>query len=381
MNYQQATARCWAEIDLDVLEANYASARRVCGPGTKVIPVLKANAYGLGAAKIAQILADRGAELFAVADLYEALEVRRATGRDALALGLVAPALMELAVENGVICTLFSLDLARALSGTARRLGKAARVHIKVDTGLHRLGLEAETALEEAKEIFRLPGLRVEGLFTHLALRDRAEDDLQIARLTAVAEGLKGAGMDYGMLHAGDSIGMVRYPEYRFDAVRTGAWLYGVVPNRCPNPEDCNPPARLMTRVAQVRRVPKGECLGYDDEHPLPRDSLIATLSAGYADGYPRVNSVGEALVRGRRAPIAGLMCMDQMTIDVTDVPGVAPGDPVTLIGPGIWVTEVASWTHANRNELLARFGRRVPRVYMRGDRVEDIASEGEPLF
>ena len=174
---------------------------------------------------------------------------------------------------------------------------------------------------------------------------------------------------------------MVRYPEYRFDAVRTGAWLYGVVPNRCPNPQDCQPPVRFQARVAQVRWVKKGECLGYDDEHPLPRDARIATLSAGYADGYPRMNNAGAVEIRGRRAPIVGLMCMDQMFVDVTDVPDAAAGDAVTLIGPDIWVTEVASWTHANRNELLARIGRRVPRVYLRGGAVEEILSEGDPLF
>ena len=374
MNYEQATARCWAEIDLDVVEANYASAVRICGNQTRVIPVLKANAYGLGAARIARALAEKGARLFAVADLMEALELRR-EGRETLVLGLISPALMPAAVENGVIVTVFSLELAQALSDAAGALGRRARAHIKVDTGLHRLGLDAETALAEAEAICRLPNLQIEGLYTHLALRNREEDERQIARLMAVADGLKAAGLDYGLLHAADSIGMVRYPEYRFEAVRTGAWLYGVVPNRCPNPEDCNPPVRLMTRVAQVRRVARGECLGYDDEHPLTRDSLIATLAAGYADGYPRVNSVGEVEVRGRRAPIVGLMCMDQMTIDVTDIPGVSAGDPVTLIGPGLWVNEVASWTHANRNELLSRFGRRVPRVYLRGGVFEGVYS------
>ena len=173
-------------------------------------------------------------------------------------------------------------------------------------------------------------------------------------------------GRDCGLLHACDSIGMVRYPEYRFDAVRTGAWLFGVTPSRCPCPELCRFPLRFMTRIVQVRRVAAGECLGYDEDHPLARDSVIATLSAGYADGYPRVNSVGEVDIRGRRAPIAGLACMDQMTVDVTDVPGAAPGDIVTLLGGGITVDEVGAWTHSNRNELLSRLGRRVPRVYTR---------------
>ena len=380
MTYEEASARCWAEIDLDVIESNYDTARALCG-GARVIPVLKANAYGLGAAKLSRMLSAKGAGLFAVADLDEALEVRRACGRDALVLGLVAPPQLPRAIVEGVVMTAFSVDMARAMDAAAARMESVARVHIKVDTGLHRLGLDAETAPAEALEIMALPNLRVEGLFTHLALRTREEDARQIARLRAVADALRGAGKDFGLLHAADSIGMVRYPEYRFDAVRTGAWLYGVTPSRCPCPELCRFPVRFMTRVAQVRRVAAGECLGYDETHPLPRDSVIATLSAGYADGYPRVNSVGEVEIRGGRAPIAGLACMDQLMIDVTDVPGVVPSDIVTLLGGGVSIDECAAWTHSNRNELLARIGRRVPRVYRRGGEIEEIAGDGGSLF
>ena len=128
-----------------------------------------------------------------------------------------------------------------------------------------------------------------------------------------------------------------------------------------------------MTRVVQVRRVAAGEYLGYDEDHPLERDRVIATLSAGYADGYPRVNSVGEVAVRGRRAPVAGLVCMDQMTVDVTDIPGIAPGDAVTLLGGDIGYGELMAWTGLNRNDLLSRIGMRVPRVYMRGGEPEEI--------
>ena len=381
MDYAQAAERCWVEIDLDVIEGNYDRARARCGDSTQLIPVLKANAYGLGAAKVSRLLADRGATLFAVAELHEALEVRRACGKDALVLGMVGPSQWETAVREGVVCTVYNTAIARGLSDTAARLNAVARVHVKLDTGLHRLGFDADTALDEVSALFALPGLRVEGLFTHLALRDRESDERQIARLLTAANGLLRRGLDYGLLHAGDSIGMVRYPQYRFDAVRVGAWLYGVTPNRCPYPEECRMPVRFLTRVVQLRRVAAGECLGYDEDHPLARDSVIATLSAGYADGYPRVNSVGEVEIRGKRAPIAGLLCMDQMTVDVTDLPDVREGDEVTLLGDGISVNECAAWTHSNRNELLTRFGRRVPRVYLRSGRVVDVASEGEPLF
>ncbi len=382
MDYSQATARCWLEVDLDILESNYESARRICGPGVEVVPVLKANAYGLGAAKLSRVLAGRGAKLFAVAELNEALEVRRACGADALVLGMTAPVQVPLAVSEGVALTVYDFDIACQIDAVAAQVGRPARIHIKLDTGMHRLGFNWDEALPDLCKLFELPHLRVEGLYTHLALRDDEADEVQIRRLLHVADGLRDAGRDFGMLHAADSIGMVRHPQYRFDAVRIGAWLYGVVPSRYPNADRaCRPPARLMTRVSQLRHVAAGEYLGYDETHPLARDSLIATLSAGFADGYPRLNSVGAAEIHGRRAPVAGLVCMDQMTVDVTGVPDVRPGDAVTLWGGGIDLVEMADWAGTNRNDLLARISRRVPRVYLRGGAVESIAGANEIIF
>ena len=377
MNESQARARCWVEIDLDVVESNYRTARSICGRGVQIIPVLKANAYGLGAAKLSRVLSAQGARLFAVAEPGEALEVARACHKDVLVLGRIAPVEMPLVVREGVIATVYSREQARALDEAAARVGRPARAHIKIDTGLHRLGFDPDR-LDAVGEVFDLPHVRVEGLFTHLALRDAAGDARQIECLLAVVNALRRAGRDCGLIHACDSIGMVRYPQWRFDAVRIGAWLYGVTPSRYPNSNgECRLPVRFMARVAQVRNVAKGEYLGYDEEHPLTRDRRIATLSVGYADGYPRVNGVGEVCVRGRRAPIAGLSCMDQMMIDVTELPEVSPGDEVTLLGDGISLEEYSAWTGSHRNELLTRIGRRVPRVYTRSGSAEEIASTG----
>ena len=390
MNFDEATARCWAEIDLDVVGANYDHAVRLSG-SARVIPVLKANAYGLGAACLSRFLAEKGATLFAAADYLEAAEIRRACGRDVLVLGKVPAALLPAAVREGLIVTVYDGEMARALSEAAVRAGVPGRAHIKLDTGLHRLGFNAPEELDAVEGVFDLPGVRVEGVYTHLALRTREADLEQFRRFDAVTDALRARGRDTGLLHCCDSIGMVRYPErqrgndpaqaHPLDAVRTGAWLYGVTPSRCPCPELCRPPLRLMTRVVQLRDVAAGEYLGYDEEHPLERDCRVATLSAGYADGYPRLNSQGEAEVHGRRAPVAGLVCMDQMTVDVTGVPGVREGDPVTLLGGGISVDACAGWARANRNELLSRVGRRVPRVYLRGGAVDSIAGPGDPVF
>jgi len=374
MDYTQATSRCWLEVDLNAIEWNYDSARRICGEGVQLIPVLKANAYGLGAAKLSQVLSAKGATLFAVATLEEAFELGNACGRDVLVLGMIPEGSMEAAVRKGVITTAYSLDVARALDSAAARVGVPARVHIKLDTGMHRLGLEPGEAVQAIQAIYQLPNLRVEGLFTHLALRTVEADAAQMACFRAVRDALAAAGIDCGLVHAADSIGMVRYPNYRLDAVRPGAWLYGMVPSRFDNSKgDCKMTLRLMTRVVQLHRAGAGEYVGYDETHPLKRDSVIATLSAGYADGYPRMNSTGEVEIRGHRAPIAGLSCMDQMFADVTDIPDVRPGDPVTLIGGAIDIAEVAAWSGTNRNDLLSRIGRRVPRVYLRAGIVEEI--------
>ena len=376
MDYRQATARCWAEIDLDIVASNYRAARRICGEAVQIIPVLKANAYGLGAARLSRLLSEEGATLFAVAELGEALEVRRACGRDALVLGMLSPEQMEDALAAGVIATVYDGDQAARLSDMAIKMNKPARVHIKVDTGLHRLGFDADD-LSGIMSVFDLPGLRVEGLYTHLALRDAAGDARQIARFEAVANALRERHLNFGLLHAGDSIGMVRHPGYRYGAVRTGAWLYGVVPSGYPNSDHlCRLPVRFMARVAQIHWVRQGEYIGYDEDHPLAQDRRIATLSAGYADGYPRVNNVGEVVIRGHRAPIMGLLCMDQMMVDVTDIPGVKPGEAVTLLGDGISLEQYSAWTGCHRNELLCRIGRRVPRVYLRGGAVDSIYTE-----
>ena len=373
MNAELARSRCWLEIDMDVVESNYRSARAICGEKVQVIPVLKANAYGLGAATLSGLLYGLGARLFAVAEPGEALEVMRSSGGDALVLGMIAPGQMEEAVGEGVIATVYDIEQARQLDASAQRAGKRARAHVKLDTGLHRLGFDTDR-IDDIDAVFKLPHVQVEGLFTHLALREDRADAEQIERFLGVAKALRARGRDCGMLHACDSIGMVRHPQWRFDAVRIGAWLYGVTPSRYPNANgECRLPLRFMTRVVQVRPVAKGEYLGYDESHPLAQDRVIATLAAGYADGYPRVNSTGAVCIRGRRAPIVGLLCMDQMTVDVTDIPGVRPGDAVTLLGDGITLEAYSAWTGAQRNEALTRIGRRVPRVYTRGGEVVEV--------
>ncbi|MGN1021422.1 MAG: alanine racemase [Aristaeellaceae bacterium] len=371
---EEATSRCWAEVDLSRLLHNYRTALGHLKAPTQLICVLKADAYGLGAPVVARRLRQEGQRLFAVASCNEAAEVRRAVpDGEVLILGLCGEAQLAHAVKAGMLLTVFSGRYADAVIRAVKAAGRPARVHIKLETGLNRLGFGPEEAVSAALRMRESGAVALEGLFTHLALRDQASDRRQLDLLTACRDELARRGVSIPMVHALDSIGMVRYPDDHLDAVRTGAWLYGVYPRRYEHPEESLLALTVKTRIARLHRVPAGECLGYDETHPLRRDSVIATLSAGYIDGYPRLNSVGEVEIRGRRAPVVGLVCMDQMMVDVTDIPEAREGDAVTLLGGSIGVDEYAQWGNLNRNESLARTGKRVPRVYLEDGRVVGI--------
>ena len=374
ISYEEATSRCWAEVDLGRLVQNYRNALAHLKPPTQLICVLKADAYGLGAPMVAKRLWQEGQRIFAVASYNEAAEIRKTLPDcEVLILGLCGEAQLVHAIESGILLTVFSAAYAEAVILAAKQVGKNARIHIKLETGLNRLGFEPEEAANAVQSIVNSGHVSLEGLFTHLALRDAASDRKQLDLLKGVREELNARGIDIPMVHALDSIGMVRYPDDHMDAVRTGAWLYGVYPKRYEHPEESQLALTVRTRIAQLHKVSAGECLGYDETHPIRRDSVIATLSAGYIDGYPRLNSVGEVEICGKRAPVVGLVCMDQMMVDVTDIPEAREGDIVTLLGGSIGVDEYAEWGKLNRNESLARTGKRVPRVYMENGQIVDI--------
>ena len=374
ISYEEATSRCWAEVDLNQLVQNYRNALNHLKEETKLICVLKADAYGVGAPMVAKRLCQEGQRFFAVASYNEAAEIHKVLPEcDVLILGLCGEAQLVQAIQAGMLLTVFSEKYAATVIRAAKTAGRKARAHIKLETGLNRLGLEPEEAAGTIERIAQSGEVQLVGLFTHLALRDAASDRQQLELLTGCRDALLARGIAIPMVHALDSIGMVRYPDDHMDAVRTGAWLYGVYPKRYAHPEESQLVLTVKCRIAQLHRVAAGECLGYDESHPLQRDSVIATLSAGYIDGYPRQNSVGEVEICGKRAPIVGLVCMDQMMVDVTDIPEAQEGDEVILLGGSIGVDEYAAWGKLNRNESLARTGKRVPRVYLENGQVAAI--------
>lgn len=374
MDINRATARCWALVDEDALIYNFRLARTLCRPDTALICVVKANAYGLGLARTVQTLWEAGARWFSVAAPEEALQARKAAP-DARVL-LMSPAegsYLPLLIARDIDLTVGALTDAEAASRAAQAAGKTARAHVKLDTGLHRLGF---TDVREALQIKDLPGLDFVGVYSHLALRSREQSIAQEALFTRMADALAQGGLRAPMRHLLDSIGLTRFPEWQMQGVRVGAFLYGNIPPKWERFAEGKNVVTLQCRVTRVAMIPSGEGVGYDDD-PLPRDTRVATLSAGYIDGYPRVLSgVGEVLIRGRRAKVLGLICMDQMMVDATDIPDVCIGDAATLLGGGVTLQEYAAWGRLNRNECLGLIGRRVPRVYLRGGQAVAVSAE-----
>ena len=374
METDRAMSRVWLEVDEDALIYNYRLAKSLCKPETAFICVVKANAYGLGLSRTVKTLYEAGADWFATATAEEALAVRRALpDAHILVMGAAESAYLGRLIAEDISVTVNTVEEGRAVSKAAEACGKPAKVHIKLDTGLHRLGF---CSAEEALPMIGLPGFFIEGIYSHLALRSREQSKAQFTLFMDAVKQLKNAGARPQMLHLLDSIGLTRYPEWQLDAVRVGAFLYGNVPVSWERYDEGRAVAALKARVTRVAVAAKGEGVGYDDT-PLERDTLVATLAAGYVDGYSRaLSKKGYVMIHGQKAPVLGLVCMDQMMVDVTDIPGVKPGDTATLLGGGISLREYAALGNLNRNESLAMIGRRVPRIYLRQGKIAAITAE-----
>ncbi len=375
------------EVDLGALSENLASLRAFLAEREKpplVAAVLKANAYGMGAVEVARELSASGIDMLAVACLPEALEVERAidNGPPIFVMGHTPDEYLAVAAEHELILTIFDEGQAGILSREGLRRGRRIRVHLKVDTGLNRLGFKpGRGAAELVARIASLPGLDCEGIFTHLALRDEASDAFQFALFTTLIAEAEALGLRFRLRHVCDSIGLARYPEYWLDLVRPGAVLYGLRPMNAPlmSSTPLRTPYALLSRISRIRELAEGEAVGYDDSYVAPRGgSRLATLPIGYGDGYPRcLSNKSEVLLRGRRAPVVGLINMDQLTFDVSGIPDAVEGDEVLLLGStsrhgisGIDALELAGLAGTNRNEIVTAIGRRVPRIYTRGGRV-----------
>ncbi len=372
--------RTWIDIDLDRLIANYRTARSLTQ--STVTCVLKSNAYGHGAARVAQALQADGCRSFAVSCAREGFQLRKAGIQgEILVMGLTEEDALPESIREGLILTAASAEDLQLMERICAEEHLQVAVHLKADTGFHRLGIACteEAAAKIGTVARELHYVRLEGLYSHLGLINQERDEMQYQQLMTIKTLLEQQGVHVQDVHLCDSIGLVRYPQWHMSRVRVGALLFGVRPSRSQHMAfECLETLTFRTTVAQVHHVAAEEIVGYGDDQILTRPSVIATLCAGYGDGYPRhlSNGRGQVMIQGHRAPVIGLVCMDQMMVDVTDLPEVHPGDVADLLGGGIGYGEMADWAETNRNECLSILSARPVRVYWKKGQVVTVTDD-----
>ncbi len=373
---------CWAEVDLDALAHNFRLLQRHAAPST-VCAVVKAGAYGHGDGLVCRTLEDAGAKWFAVSCLAEALHLRASGVKgEILILGHTDPTCAASLIQHGLTQALFSPEYAAALAENARKAGGAVRCHLKVDTGMGRLGFQARSEEEvpgcvaALDACFDLEGLAITGMFQHFAVADsHAQADIAYTRrqhdlFVQVREGLAEKGRRLETVHCCNSAALVEHPEWGMDMVRPGIVLYGCDPSEEVHLDGLRPVLTVKTVVSQVKTLQEGQALSYGLQYTASEPRKVATLCVGYADGYPRLlSNQGVCAVQGKPAPVLGRVCMDQMMVDVTGIDGVEEGtEAVVFGGPGAdSLNDVAEKVGTIPYEIMCGLALRVPRVYLRG--------------
>lgn len=375
------TRPVWAEINLDNLAHNIREVRRVTRPESKVTAVIKADGYGHGAAVIGRTLLENGADRFAVATLSEAIQLRKSyPDTEILVLGYTPAELADRVIAYSLIQTLYSLETAAAFSDIAQSRGTRVKIHIKLDTGMSRIGMQAtEATVEEIVAISQLPGIELEGMYTHFAAADETDKTFtrqQETKYRWVVEELDKKGVTLPVKHVSNSAGIIDLPEYNWDMVRAGIMLYGLYPSDEVNLKgvDLKEVMTLKARISHVKELEPGRGVSYGLKYVTAATEKIATLPIGYADGYTRMlTNKSQVLIQGKRVPVVGRICMDQCMINVTGLE-VSPGDTVTLFGGDepdkIWIDEVAAWLGTINYEIVCMIDKRVPRVYTKNGEI-----------
>lgn len=368
--------RCWAEISLSAIGHNIEEVRKRLAPGVRLLAVIKADAYGHGAVRVGKYLEDR-VDYFAVATLEEALELRENGIRlPILILGYTSPSQYEDLVAFDITQTIYSRETAELLNREAANQGKRAGIHIALDTGMTRIGFQVtEEDADVIADIGRLPHLKMEGLFTHFACADQKDKTYcsgQLEKFNRMVRMLEEREVEIPLKHVCNSAGIMEFDDFRYDMVRSGIVTYGLYPSEEVRKErlDLIPALEWKSRVIHVKEVGNGLGVSYGATYVTHEGrTRIATVSAGYADGYPRaLSSKGRVLIHGQYAPILGRVCMDQFMVDVSGIPDVRVEDVVTLVGRdgenSISIEEIADPAARFNYEMACGISRRVTRVY-----------------
>ena len=377
--YKDALRAAWAEINVSNLDFNIKRIKEKVGPNKKITGIIKADGYGHGSVKVATVLRANGIESFGVATLSEAIRLRESgfTLEEIIVLGLTPDPYVETIVEHRLTPVVCDFKNAQAISLAAEKAGIVINGLIAVDTGMGRIGYipEDAAAIEDVKAISELPNFKIQGLFSHFATAD-AEDKtysaVQEQRYSTFLKKLKDADVDIPCRTLSNSAAVMEIPSAHYDMVRPGIILYGCYPSDevDKNEIELKPVMSVKANIVHLKKVPAGTTVSYGRKWTATKDSLIATIPLGYADGFPRPYSgKGKVLVNGVVAPIAGNICMDQCMIDVTNVPYVRLGDEVTIIGKDgiheILADDIAAATGTINYEIVCAFGQRLPKVYV----------------
>lgn len=371
----------YAEINLDNFRHNFREVKRLV-KGRKIFGVIKADGYGHGAIELARVLEEEGVDYFAVAVITEALELRKnGFKKPILIMGFTPPTFAKEIVEFDITQAVFSFDLAKSLSDEAVKQNKVAKIHIKIDTGMGRVGfIPNEKALDEIERINKLPNLKLEGIFSHFSSADEKDKTftiLQLNRFIKTVKALEERGIKFELKHLANSAGIIDVEEAYLDAVRPGIMLYGYYPSDevDVNKVDLKPVMTLKSKIVHVKEVDEGTPISYGRRFITERKSKIATLPFGYADGFTRLFfQKGQVIVNGFLAPIVGRICMDQCMIDVTDCGDVNEGDEVIVMGNFNGIKNdadvLAERLGTISYEILCMVSKRVPRVYVENGKI-----------
>ena len=369
--------RVRADINLDAIRNNISTMKNCIPEGKKLLAVIKANAYGHGAIQVARALDDM-ADYYGVAFVDEAVELRKAgVDKPILILGHTDESWFDTLIEYDITQTIYSIDQACILSEMAVKKNKRAKIHIKIDTGMNRIGFQCDKeSVAMIAEITKLSGIDAEGIYTHYYLADASDKTyahIQLSKYTEMLQWLEMEGVTFAIRHISNSAGIMEMPNDTYDMVRSGIATYGLYPSEEMDKKACvlYPAMELKTHITHVKMVKKGETIGYGASYTLPEDKMIATVEVGYADGYPRaLSNQGRMLLHGQYVPIVGRVCMDQTMIDVSSLSDVKVGDEVVLVGcqgeNNISVEELADMSASFNYEFVCDVNRRVPRIFYR---------------
>ncbi len=363
--------RCFAEIDLEAIRHNFRQLRSLCGDGVKSIAVVKANAYGHGSVKVAHALSGM-ADIFAVASVEEAVELRKGGIREEiLVLGYCDKSEYSDLLIYDITATVYTLTDGESLNSFAEGTGRKMKVHLAIDTGMGRIGFPCD-AISEAVAVCKLPNLEVAGIFSHYAkadMKDKTDTRRQTERFDGFISALEKKGITLPLHHICNSAGIIDLDRH-YDAVRMGIGLYGAYPSdEVEMSLDLHPAMKVKTHIIHVKTVPAGTPIGYGGAYVTEKETAIATLSIGYADGYKRgLSGKAYVLIKGRKAPITGRVCMDQIMVDVTDIPDVRVGMTATVLGRDgeeeITADYLGNLCDSFSYEIFCSFSERVKRIY-----------------